>query len=122
MRSLFIAILTSAILSCVGSNSGNHALKKLEIIRIDSTRDHFVFKTKDELGKEVIVLAEKDKVSGCRPFRKYIIVDSIHQVSAIKSGKRYDLVGFYLSTIDSVRIRSEGELVKIIWNCDCFTD
>lgn len=122
MRGIFIAILTSAILSCIGSNSGKQSSGKLEIIRSDSTRDHFVFKTKDESGKEVIILAEKDKVSECRPFRKFIIADSIHQVSAIKSGKRYDLVGFYLSTIDSVKIRSKGELVKIIWNCNCFTD
>jgi hypothetical protein len=122
MKSLFILILTIAILACVSNKDNIHSTGRLEIIRTDSIRDHFVFKTRNESGNEVTVLAEKDKVSGCKPFKKYIIADSIHQVSAIKSGSRYDLIGFNVSTIDDVKIRDSGELAKIIWNCDCFTD
>jgi len=121
MKSLSILILTITILACVSSKNNIHSTGRLEIIKTDSIRDHFVFKTKNELGNEVIVLAEKDKVSGCKPFKKYIIADSIHQVSAIKSGSRYDLIGFNVSTIDGIKIRDSAQLAKIIWNCDCFT-
>ncbi|MEO8712528.1 MAG: hypothetical protein ABI405_10415, partial [Parafilimonas sp.] len=102
--------------------NNNQSTTRLEIIKIDSIRDHFVFKTKSKSGNEVIVLAEKDKVDNCLPFKKFIIADSVHQVSAIKSGSRYDLIGFNVSTIDGIKIRDSAELTKIIWNCDSFTD
>ena len=120
MRNLFFLILLT--ISCSVSKQNVQSVKKLEIINTDSTSDHFVFKTKSESGNEVIVLAEKDSVNDCRPFKKFIIADSVHQTSTLKAGSGKDLVGFYLSTIDGIKIRNEGELVKIIWNCNCFTD
>jgi hypothetical protein len=122
MKSLFILILTINVLACVSSKNNIHSVATLEIIKTDSIRDHFVFKTKSKSGKEIIVLAEKDSVNNCRPFKKFILSDSVHQTSELKSGSKKDLVGFYLSTIDGIKIRDEGELVKIIWNCNCFTD
>jgi hypothetical protein len=122
MKSLIILILTITIFACVSSKYNIHSKARLEIIKTDSIRDHFVFKTKNESGNEVTVLAEKDKVNECKPFKKYIIADSIHQASAIKSGTRYDLIGFNVSTIDGIKIRDSGELAKLVWNCDCFTD
>jgi hypothetical protein len=122
MKDLFILILITAIISCISSKKNVQSVTRLEIIKTDSIRDHFVFKTRNELGNEIIVLAEKDKVSDCKPFKKYILADSIHQVSAIKNGKRYDLIGFNVSIIDDIQIRDSGELAKIIWNCNCFTD
>lgn len=97
-------------------------VNRLEIIRTDSIRDHFIFKTKADNGTESIVLIERDKVSNCRPFKKFIIADSVHRTSVLKSGSKKDIVGFYLSTIDGVKIRDKGDLVKIINSCDCFVE
>jgi hypothetical protein len=121
MKSLFFLILCIVLIACVSSKNNSQSVTRLEIIRTDSIRDHFVFKTRSNSGKEAIVLAEKDKIGNCRPFKRFIIADSVHQVSAIKSGSRYDLIGFNVSIIDGIKIRDSAELTKIIWNCDCFT-
>jgi hypothetical protein len=122
MKRLFCLILSIAIIACVSSRNSIQSIRKLEIIKTDTIRGHYVFKTKDELDSEIIVLAESEKVEGCKPFKRFIIADSIHQVSAIKSGSRYDLIGFTVSIVDGIKIRDSAELVKIIWNCNCFTD
>lgn len=122
MKSFNFLLLTIIIISCASSKKSAQSGKQLEIIRTDTIRDHFVFQTKSNSGDEIIVLAEKDKVRDCMPFKKYIIADSIHQVSAIKSGSKKDLIGFNVSTIDGIKIRNDGELVKIVWGCDCFTE
>ena len=122
MKSLFIVVLVIALLSCISSKSGSRSSVKLEIVSTDSIRDYFVFNTKSEIGHEMIILAEKRRVADCKPFKKFIIEDSIHRVSAIKSGSRYDLIGFNVSIINGVKIRDSAELVKIIWNCNCFID
>jgi hypothetical protein len=69
-----------------------------------------------------IVIAEKEKVNSCKPFKKFILADSVHETSMIISGSGYDFVGMYLSYIDNIQIRKKGELVKIIWNCQSFTE
>lgn len=117
--SLFLLI---AITSCVLSKKNIQSAKRFEIVKTDTIRDHYVFITKDELNNEIIILAEKDKVESCNPFKKFIVADSIHQVSAIKSGSRYDLIGFNVSIVDGVKIKKSNELAKIIWNCNGFTD
>lgn len=122
MKNLFFLTLLITIIACATIKQNVQLVKKLEIIRVDSTNDHFIFKTKNESDYEIIVLAEKDKVNDCQPFKKFIIEDSIHQTSTLKAGAREYLVGFYLSTINGIKIRNSGELVKIIWNCDCFTN
>ena len=98
------------------------SLKKLEIIRTDSTRDHFISLTRNDSNKYVIVLAEVNKVNTCKPFKRYILEDSVHETSTIKSGNGFDILGFNVSTIDGIKIRNDGELIKIFWNCNCFTD
>jgi len=118
--SILIPIIT--ITACVLGRKNIHAPRKLEIIRTDTIRDHYVFKTKYEANNEVFVLAEKDKVESCRPFKKFIISDSIHQVSAIRLGSRYDLIGFNVSKIDEITIKKSNELANVILNCDSFTD
>jgi hypothetical protein len=124
MKKLFflMPLIAGLTITCSVSKRNTRSTKKLEIVAIDYTRDHFVFKTKDETGTEIIVLAEKDSVEFCQPFKKFIILDSIHETSVLKSGSRKDIVGFYLSYIDGIKIRNKGELVKIIWNCNCFTN
>jgi pectate lyase len=118
----FTPLLVIIILACSASKQNPQAIKKLEIIRIESTSDHFVLTTKNESGTENIILAEKDSVTVCRPFKKFIIADSVHNTTIIKSGNGKDIVGFYLSKIDGINIRDADGWVKIIWNCNCFTD
>lgn len=122
MNGPFFLILCIALIACVSSKNNSKSAKRLEITRTDSIRDHFVFRTRNDFGREVIVLAEKSKVENCKPFKRFIIADSLHQVSAIKSGSRYDLIGFNVSIVDGIKIRDSAELTKIIWNCNCFID
>jgi len=122
MKTLFFLILLITFIACSGWNQHDQSVRKLEIIKIDSTSDHFVFRTKNESGKEVTVLAEKEKLVDCHLFKKFIIEDSVHQTSTLKAGSKKDLVGFYLNSIDGVKIRDKGELVKIIESCNCFIE
>lgn len=120
---MFVLTILIAITLTSSVNKQNvQQVRKWEIIRTESITDHFVFTAKDESGVEKIVLAEKDSVKDCRPFKKFIIADSIHQTITLKSGNTIDKLGFYIRTIDGVRIRDSGSLIKIIWNCTCFTD
>lgn len=122
-HTLFISILLGILLiNCSVSRPNTQPINKFEIIKIDDVGDHIVFKTLTETKIEKIILAEKDSVKDCRPFKKFIIADSIHETTVLKSGNTIDIVGFNLSTINGIKIRNNGELVKIIWNCKCFAD
>jgi hypothetical protein len=119
----FLIIFSSTIaIGCLLGNKKMESIRKLEIIKTDTTSEFYVFKTMSEAGSEVIVIAEKEKVNSCKPFKKFIVADSVHETSIIKSGSGYDFVGMYLSYIDNIQIRKKGELVKIIWNCQSFTE
>lgn len=117
-----ILFLIFFMLSCSLRNNTTKSIKKLEIIKTDTTADFYVFKTVNKFRKETIVIAEKDKVNKCQPFQKYIITDSVHSTYQIKLGNRFVFSGFYLSYIDDIKIRNDEELVKIIWNCNSFTN
>ena len=121
MKSLFFFNILIVITACATYERGNHSLGKLEIIKIDSVADFFVFKTTTDSNKVVIVLAEKDKVNNCFPFKPFIIADSVHETSMLKAGSKYDLIGFNGFVIDGIKLKNQGELAKIIWNCNCFT-
>lgn len=69
-----------------------------------------------------IVHAERDAMRNCVPFRQYIIQDSIMTTTFLKAGSTYDIAAFYPNSINSVRIRKNNALIKVIWNCNCFTD
>ena len=58
--------------------------KKLKIIKIDTITDQYVFKTKDELNNVVFIPAQKNKVEGCKPFKRFMIAHSAHIVYALK--------------------------------------
>jgi hypothetical protein len=122
MKNIFFLISSLSILACSVSSQNVQPVKKLKIIKTDTTTDFYVFNTRDDSSKEVIVLAERDSVSNCRPFKKFIISDSVHQTSVLKSGSKKDLAGFNLSTIDGIKIKQPDDLPKIIWNCNSFTD
>ena len=113
MKALNLLPLLAFIASCALSKKSIPSSNKMEIIRTDTIRDHFVFTTKDVFNNEVIILAEINKVEACRPFmKKFIIADSVHQATAIKFGSRYDMIGFNVSFIDGIRIKKDNELAK----------
>lgn len=90
-------------------------------MKVDSTRDFYVF-TVSKFSDGAKVIAEKTDVTLCKPFKKFIIVDSIQEVSKLKSGSKYVLIGFNEFTIDSIKIKNKGELAKVVRNCMSFTD
>jgi hypothetical protein len=122
MRTLNMVLLLTFISSCGSSKKSAISPNKLEIVRIDTITDHYVFSTIDASNNEVIVLAEKGEVERCRPFKKFILADSVRQTSDIKTGSHYDMIGFTVSIIDSIRIKEDNDLAKIISNCKCFSN
>lgn len=95
--------------------------EKVEIIKVDTTGDYYVFSTSDT-AKYSIVIAERDKLNGCKSFKKFIIIDSIKTTSKIKSGTTYDYIGFNGLIVDGIKIKNKGELANVIMNCASFTD
>ena len=71
--------------------------------------------------KKQIIIAEKDKIKSCKPFKKYIIADSIKEEVRIKSGSKYVMIGFNEFTINKIKIKEKGELTKVINNCNSFS-
>ena len=99
---LFIIIVVFiASFSCATNarNSTPRKVAKKLIVRIDTLREHYVFSTIKSDGDNDIILAERDVVKKCVPFKKYIIQDSITTTTSLKSGNRYDMVGVYLKSI-----------------------
>jgi hypothetical protein len=121
MRKIFFSIPVLIFISCSTSRNSNQFKDKVEILKVDTTSDYYVFSTSDT-AKYSIVIAEKGKVNGCKPFKKFIIIDSIKTTSKIKSGSTYDLIGFNGLIIDGIKIKNKGELAKIIVNCASFTE
>jgi hypothetical protein len=122
MKNIIIVILFIITTFCSIRKNNINTTEKLEIIKTDTTSDFYVFKTKGSSNKEPIILAEREKINKCRPFKKFIIADSVHQTAIIKSGSSFVYAGFYLKYIDDIQIKNNNELIKIIWNCDCFSD
>ncbi len=124
MKFFIIIIVFFAAFSCAtnSKNSTHSRIAKQIIVRTDTLREHYVFSTIKSNGDSDIVLAERDTMKNCMPFKKYIIQDSITTTTFLKSGSKYDIVGLYLKSINDVKIRKDDELIKIIWNCNCFTD
>jgi hypothetical protein len=116
-----ILFLGLSILSCSTGKNNFYSKRKVEIIKIDSTRDFYVF-TVGKVYDGMKVIAEKGDVSSCQPFKKFIIIDSIQEVSKLKSGSKYVLIGFNELTIGSIKIKNKGELAKIVRNCMSFTN
>lgn len=94
----------------------------MEILKVDSTIEHYVFTIKSKDNPQIIVIAEKRKVKGCKPFKRFIIKDSIEEVASVKAFNSYDMVGFNGYSIDGVKMKNRGELTKIISSCAAFTD
>lgn len=108
-------------LSCSVGQKTFSGKSRLKIIAIDSTNDFYVFNTMKSVDT-IIVVAEKGNMSMCRPFKEYIFEDSVHETAKLKSGTYYVWIGANEFTIDSIKLKKKGELAKIIWNCNCFTD
>ena len=96
--------------------------KKLEILKIDSTADLYVFNTKCNSKEFNIIIAEKQKLQTCYHFKRFILIDSIKESPKIKAGSRYDFIGFNEFTIDGVKVKNGGVLVKFIDNCESLSN
>jgi hypothetical protein len=118
---LCIAFLSSLNFSC--GLPSKKLLNKglLEITKIDSTKDFYVFRI-GKISQKLIVIAEKDQVMMCMPFKKFIIADSIKEVGIIKAGSRNIGIGARGFVMDGVRIKYPEELAKIITSCKAFTN
>lgn len=114
--------LSVIFLSCsVSQKPFSEKKNRLKIIEIDSTNDFYVFNAMKS-NDTITVVAEKGIMSMCRPFKDYIIEDSIHETAKLKSGPYYVWIGANEFTINSIKIKKKGELANIIWNCSCFAD
>ncbi|WP_131797536.1 hypothetical protein [Chryseobacterium cucumeris] len=112
---LTIFLFTVGIYSCTSvSKKTTIESNKIKILSIDSTSDYYVFTVRDD-----IILAEKNKVTSCN-FFKNIIKDSIIETSKIKSGTKYVIIGFNELTINNIKIKKKGELVKAVNSCGAF--
>jgi len=116
---LIVGIVMShfAVSKARGRNSA-----RLEIIKVDSIEGYFVFTTHNEAGVKSTILGEKEVIRECQPFKRYIISDSIHKEILLKQGSDYLPAWPYIGFIDSVSIRDSNDMVKLISNCNAFTD
>lgn len=111
-----------AFISCASNKKTSiYNIEKLKIYSIDSTADFYVFGVQNNLKKQIII-AEKNKIKLCKPFKKYIISDSIKEETRIKSGSKYVMIGFNEFTINKIKIKEKGELTKVINNCNSFSN
>ena len=124
------ALIGSALVFLICCSSNRNVSKsadtksgdKLEIVKFETTADFYVFTAKDSNDKNQIILAEKGRVDNCYPFKKFIIRDSIKTTYKLKAGSTYDFVGAMEFNINGIKVKESGELAKIIWNCDSFSD
>lgn len=92
------------------------------ITKIDSI-SYFVFTVKCVSDSNKLIIGEKEKINDYALSNKYILEDSVKQVSYIKNESKYLLV--YLEnglTIDGVRIKKASGPINIISNCYSFSN
>ncbi len=106
---------------CTAIQKATPGRNKLEIVSVDSTDDFYVFSVIRSIDT-IIVVGEKRNVSICRPFKKFIKEDSIHESAKLKSGLKYVWIGFNELTINNIKVKKKGELTKIVTNCMAFDD
>ena len=117
---LLLILFTSSF--CSIKSLHTPSTEKIEILKIDSTKEFYVFKTNSKTIENSIVIAEKSMLGECVYNRQFIIVDSIKQSSKIKSGSNYDLIGFNAFTIDGIKVKNSGVLIKYINNCQSLSN
>jgi len=118
---LTVCCLAIAFLCCATNRKAFSEQGRLEIVAVDSTNDFYVFKTRRS-SDTVIVVAEKGNISMCRPFKRFIIEDSVHETAKLKSGSAYVWIGFNEFTINDIKVKKKGELAKTVTNCMSFTN
>jgi hypothetical protein len=122
MKNAFLFLLLIAVASCSTSKKAVRVNAKLRILRVDSTSALYVFNCKNSLDSNIIIIAEKEKFTYCKPFKRFILSDSVKESMEIKDGASFDIIGFDGLTIDKIRVKKAGELVKIIKNCSAIID
>lgn len=118
---LAIGCLSIALFCCATNRKGFSGQNRLEIVAVDSTNDFYVFDTR-KASDTVIVIAEKGNVVMCRPFKRFIIVDSVHETARLKSGSAYVWIGTNEFIIGNTKVKKKGELAQIVTNCMAFTN
>ena len=118
MKNIYILLTFLLLVNCSTMVKSQQSKNNLKIISSSFIKDYVVFNTQDFHKNDVIVLANKNDIRDCISSKNFIILDSIYEVTSIKIGSKRDIVGYKLSEIDGVKIRNEGELVKIIKNCN----
>lgn len=119
LNRLIIYLLSALAHSCATQNSISGNIRKIEIVKIDSTDIYYVFSTNNK--KNPLIIGEKEKFAKCLLSEKYIIKDSIKETPYLKDGKRQLGIGFYGFELDGVPLKKAGELVKYIDDCKTFS-
>ena len=122
MNKILTSLAIIAIFSPVKLYHTKDQGKKIEIVRIDSTKEYYVFNTNSKLKEFSIVIGERKLVSDCVFKKKYILVDSIKESMNIKMGSYYTEIGFDALTIDKVKVKNAGILTKYIDNCESLSN
>jgi len=131
MKRIFFLILTSMAVGCttqpiMPAKTGKTP-NRLKIEKVTQVGDHFIFQTKSDSGRVSTIIAEIKKVGSCRPFKQFIIGDSlyneIHLYTRSSDGKILVDDMSRIGYINDIPIHTDDPFfIKMIWNCDCFTD
>jgi hypothetical protein len=111
------------VTSCAESKKMKTRSQNWEIIKVDSVRDHFVFNLFMYPDRYKIVIGEMANLNRCRPFGKFIILDSISTTSFIKAANgKPDMVGMWEMHINGIKVKEAGELFNVISSCASFSN
>ncbi len=123
MKNILNYILLLFAMSCsIHTYKPKQSANKLIITQVDSVKNLYVFNCKNLTNSLFIIIAEKQQLANCKPFKKFILLDSVKETTMIKTGSRPDIIGFDELTIDGVKVKKAGELTKIINNCEALVD
>src|SRR5690554_2269402 len=123
MKIIYIQIvfyILSVIYSCNTVNSIYKKKNVIEIVKIDSIDIYYIFNTNSKQNS--IFIGEKEKLTKCLLFKKYLIKDSIKETPYLKDGGKKLYIGFHGFEIDDIIVKKTGELVKYINSCESFID
>lgn len=110
-ETIVVCCLAIAFLCCAANRKNISKQGRLEIVAVDSTIDFYVFSAKRSSDTGIVV-AEKGNISMCKPFKRFIIEDSVHETARLKSGSSYVWIGFNEFTIGNVKVKKRENWQK----------
>lgn len=99
-----------------------HAGQTIEIVKIDSIKEYYIFYGLKSCKDTVYILGNKHKISSCQPFKRYVILDSVKESLDFEYGNRVAVIQSRAFFYDGKKINNAGELLKYIDNCSAFSD